>query len=195
MVPGRSCDLGMTKDGQEVSDLLVAAMGSTLRLVVAATVLAIVLGVLVGIVSALRQYSGFDYTITFSAFLFFSLPLFWVAVLLKQYVAIAFNNWLADPVIAIPDARGPLAAVRPHLACVLGGNRRRKWIIFGVAFVATALILFRSRRPDGSPSPRSARCCSPCSRRQRRGWSPSSPRASPAATSSTRPWAPPSSAW
>jgi len=142
VVPGRTCDLGLTKDGQQVSDLLVAAMGSTLRLVVAATVLAIVLGVLVGIISALRQYSGFDYTITFSAFLFFSLPLFWVAVLLKQYVAIAFNNWLADPVIAVPTLVVLSLLSAMTWRAVLGGNRRRKWIIFGVAFVATALILF-----------------------------------------------------
>ena len=53
-----------------------------------ATIVAIVLGITVGIISALRQYTGFDYGVTLLAFLFFSLPIFWVAVLLKQYGAI-----------------------------------------------------------------------------------------------------------
>ena len=60
-----------------------------------ATVLAIVLGVMVGIVSALRQYTGFDYSITFLSFLLYSLPVFWVAVLAKVFLAIDFNDFLA----------------------------------------------------------------------------------------------------
>ena len=59
--------------------------------------LAIVIGVSLGIVTALRQYSGLDYGVTFMAFLFFSLPVFWVAVLLKEFGAIGFNNFLRDP--------------------------------------------------------------------------------------------------
>ena len=49
--------------------------------------------------SALRQYTGFDYFITFISFLLYSLPVFWVAVLLKQYGAIRFNNFLGDPAV------------------------------------------------------------------------------------------------
>ena len=141
-IPGGRCDLGLTKDGQQVSDLLTAAMGATLRLVVAATLLAIVIGVAVGIVSALRQYSGFDYTITFTAFLFFSLPLFWVAVLLKQYVAIRFNDWLGDPKIGVPTLVVLSLLSALTWRAVLGGNARRKWIVTGVAFVVTAAILY-----------------------------------------------------
>jgi peptide/nickel transport system permease protein len=142
VVPGGRCDLGLTKDGQQVSDLLTAAMGATLRLVLAATVLAIVIGVAVGIVSALRQYSGFDYTITFTAFLFFSLPLFWVAVLLKQYVAIRFNDWLGDPKIGLPTLVVLSLLSALTWRAVLGGDARRKWIVSGVAFVVTAAILY-----------------------------------------------------
>ena len=71
----------------------------------AATVLAIVLGVMVGIVSALRQYTGFDYSITFLSFLLYSLPVFWVAVLVKVFLAIDFNDFLADPVITLAGDR------------------------------------------------------------------------------------------
>jgi peptide/nickel transport system permease protein len=141
-LPVADCTLGLTKDGQQVSDLLTAALGSTVRLVIAATLLAVVIGVAVGIVSALRQYSGFDYTITFTAFLFFSLPLFWVAVLLKQYVAIRFNDWLADPRIGWPTLLALSLVSALTWRAVLGGDRRRRWIVTGVAFAATAAILY-----------------------------------------------------
>nr|WP_246414604.1 ABC transporter permease [Microbacterium thalassium] len=75
-------------------------MGSTLQLVTVAVVLSILFGVAIGMTTALRQYSGYDYTVTFATFVFYSLPVFWVAVILKQYGGIAFNQFLGDPVIA-----------------------------------------------------------------------------------------------
>lgn len=95
------CDLGSSVTGQDVSALLGTAMGQTFQLILAATFLAIFLGVAIGVVTALRQYSGLDYAVTFAAFLFFSLPVFWAAVLLKEFGAIRFNDWLADPTISV----------------------------------------------------------------------------------------------
>ncbi len=77
----------------------------TLQLVTIASVIAIILGLVVGITTALRQYSGYDYGVTFLSFLFFSLPIFWVAVLLKQFVAIGFNDFLSDPQIRPGSSR------------------------------------------------------------------------------------------
>lgn len=92
-----TCDLGKTITGLPVTEQLVRAMGQTILLVTGATILAIVIGIALGIISALRQYSVLDYGITFMAFLFFSLPVFWVAVLLKEFGAIRFNDFLRDP--------------------------------------------------------------------------------------------------
>ena len=77
------------------------AIVTTLQLVTAATILAIFVGVAVGIVSALRQYTGFDYSITFLSFLLYSLPVFWVAVLAKTFLAIDLNNFLANPHLSL----------------------------------------------------------------------------------------------
>lgn len=88
------------RTGQHVNSQLGTAMVSTIQLVLAASVLAIILGVGVGIISALRQYSTFDYIITFTSFLLYSLPAFWVAVLLKQWGAIGFNDFLKDPYLS-----------------------------------------------------------------------------------------------
>ncbi|MDO5630001.1 MAG: ABC transporter permease, partial [Mobilicoccus sp.] len=71
-----------------VRNLIGGAIATSVQLVFAATIISILLGVTIGLVSALRQYTAFDYVITFISFLLYSLPIFWVAVLLKQFLAI-----------------------------------------------------------------------------------------------------------
>lgn len=136
------CDLGQDIQGRSVNQLVLTAAGSTLRLVVLATVLAIIIGVTLGIVTAIRQYSGFDYAVTFAAFVFFSLPVFWAAVLLKHYAAIEFNNWLAKAEIS----PGVIAVISLVLAFILtaaiGGPWKRRLISFAVAAAVFAGALF-----------------------------------------------------
>lgn len=133
--------LGVNRDGQDVGVMLGDALSATLQLVLAATVLAVVIGVCVGIISALRQYSAFDYGVTLAAFVCFSLPLFWVAVMLKQYIAISFNDWLRDPVI--PPTVIVVVAVIAGLvwAAIAIGDRKVKLIAFGAGAAVTAVTL------------------------------------------------------
>lgn len=135
-------NLGLTVQGRSVNALLEQALGSTLQLVTIATVLAIILGLTVGITTALRQYSGYDYSVTFISFLFFSLPIFWVAVLLKQFVAIGFNDFLEDSP-QLPPLFIAIATVLAGLlwASIIPGNPRRKVITFALAAGATATML------------------------------------------------------
>lgn len=82
----------------------------TLRLIAVAMLVALVLAVVVGVVSAVKQYSVTDYSATFLGFLFLSMPAFWLAILLKQ-AGIAFNLALGDQVIftigeATPNFQG-----------------------------------------------------------------------------------------
>ena len=106
-----SCDLGKNIAGQPITDALGHALIQTLTLVTGAAVLAILMGITLGIITALRQYSTLDYGVTFMAFLFFSLPIFWVAVLLKEFGAIGFNNFLRNPEIPLPVSLGIGAVV------------------------------------------------------------------------------------
>ncbi|HTF48754.1 MAG TPA: ABC transporter permease [Pseudonocardia sp.] len=69
------------------------ALGVTLQLVIVAEVLALLIGMAVGALGAVRQYSWFDYGATGAAFVMFSMPLFCVAVILK-FGGIQLNNWL-----------------------------------------------------------------------------------------------------
>jgi len=124
-----------------VIDQIAAAIPMTIRLVTIATLLAIVLGITFGVLSALRQYSRLDYTLTFISFLLFSLPIFWVAVLLKEYMAIRFNDFLANSTIDIVWNIGASALLGVVVAGFVSGSRQRVLITWGVTF-ATFVVLF-----------------------------------------------------
>lgn len=135
------CDFGTSRDGQNVSALVFQAASSTLRLVVMATFLAILIGITLGIVSAVRQYSGFDYGVTLMAFVFFSLPVFWFAVLLKHYAAIKFNDWLPEGSLSTQTIVISAAVIALILTAALGGSWKRRIITFAAVFAAIGAIL------------------------------------------------------
>ena len=148
-----ACDLGTNRNGVEVQSLLANAASSTLRLVVLATVLAIIIGIIVGIATAIRQYSGFDYVVTFLAFLFFSLPVFWAAVLLKEFGAIRFNDWIVSPTFTLGQIAATAVVLAVILQGVLGGDVKRRALTAGatLVFVIAAMSYFSAtewfRRP------------------------------------------------
>jgi len=127
--------------GQAVNDKLGGAVVSTLQLVGAATLLAILFGVAVGIVSALRQYTSFDYLITFVSFVLYSLPAFWVAVLLKQWGAIGFNDFLADASQSWPAMIGAGVVMGLVATLAMGGDARQRATAFGIGLLATTGVL------------------------------------------------------
>ena len=82
-------DMFTNKFGTEtVSDLpiwpdLQRAFGHTLQLIVAAELLALLLAIAIGVYSALRQYSVFDYAATTFSFVGLAMPVFWLALMLQ----------------------------------------------------------------------------------------------------------------
>ena len=134
-------NFGTGRDGLAVIDSLALAIPVTLRLVAAATFIAAVLGIMIGIVNGLRQYSRFDYSMTFIAFLLFSLPIFWVAVLLKEYLAISFNNFLREPNIPLNFIIGIGLVTGLFWASVIGGSRKTFWTTYAVAFAASSSLV------------------------------------------------------
>jgi peptide/nickel transport system permease protein len=140
-----SCDLGQTFQGAEVADLLPPAMWSTVQMVTAALVLAILFGISTGILSAIRVGSGFDATFTVASLFLYSLPAFLAAAILKSFVAIGYNDFLQDPVIPIWVSVIVGILVALILQAVVGGDARRRMITFGIGFVITAgLLMFMS---------------------------------------------------
>lgn len=133
--------LGVGLDGAPILTALSLAIPISIRLVIIATILSIIIGITIGIVSALRQYSRFDYSVTFTAFLFYSLPIFWVAVLLKQFGAIGVNDFLVDPIVSPPYLIGFSLAAGIFWAGVLGGDKKRIAITFITATATTGAVI------------------------------------------------------
>jgi peptide/nickel transport system permease protein len=67
------------------------AMANTLQLVVAAEAIALTLAIGLGVASAKRQYSLFDYTATTLSFFGFSMPIFWFALILQVITVNLFD--------------------------------------------------------------------------------------------------------
>ncbi len=135
-------DFGTNREGQDVWTLLSQAMGTTFRLIIIATIASILIGLVIGIITAVRQYSALDYASTFAAFLFFSLPVFWLAVMLKEFGAIKFNNYLEQPgfsiagIVIISVLTGLIAAG------VTGGTKQRRLIAFGAVAAFCAVVMW-----------------------------------------------------
>lgn len=137
------CDLGVafSRSNQPVVEALSSAASATIQLVTAATIVAIIFGLTIGILTALRQYSGFDYSVTFLTFIVYSLPIFWVAVLLKEYGAIRFNEFLSDPVVTVPAIAITGLIWGVIFMAIIGGSWKKRLITFAAAFVAAGGLL------------------------------------------------------
>ena len=68
-------------------------IGHTAQVIVLSESLAILLGVAVGIFSAIRQYSLFDYIFTSVSFLGYAMPTFWLALLLQILFVDIYLKW------------------------------------------------------------------------------------------------------
>jgi peptide/nickel transport system permease protein len=134
-------DLGNNITGQSVNTLLEDAFTATLQLVLGAMVLAIVVGITIGVISALRQYSALDQSVTFIAFICFSLPLFWTATLLKDFLAIDFNDWLAEPEISWTFTLGMALIAGLIGGALVVGDRRTRLTVFGGTLLLTAVLM------------------------------------------------------
>src|SRR5438067_2919547 len=68
-------------------------LGHTAQVIIISETLAIILGIAVGIFSAIRQYSIFDYAFTSLSFLGYAMPVFWFALLLQVLFVNIYLKW------------------------------------------------------------------------------------------------------
>ena len=68
-------------------------IGHTAQVIIISETLAIILGIAVGIFSAIRQYSVFDYLFTSISFLGYAMPVFWFALLLQVLFVNIYLKW------------------------------------------------------------------------------------------------------
>lgn len=82
---------GMLRD-RPVMDVLWSRIPVTLQLMSVVTVLSLMIGIPLGLISAIRQYSVFDYTVTTVSFLGSSMPTFFFGIILILVFAITFKQ-------------------------------------------------------------------------------------------------------
>jgi peptide/nickel transport system permease protein len=72
---------------------LTRVLGHTLELLVAVLVISVLVGIAMGIYSAVRQYSIFDYSATTLSFIGFAMPVFWIALILQVIFTDIYLKW------------------------------------------------------------------------------------------------------
>ncbi|MEP7135577.1 MAG: ABC transporter permease [Chloroflexota bacterium] len=76
-----------------VLEMISERVPNTLMLMVTAEVVIIIFSIAVGLYSALRPYSLFDNLVTGLSFVGYSMPVFWLALMLMYIFAVNFRRW------------------------------------------------------------------------------------------------------
>ena len=79
--------------GQPVIDLFRSRLGNTMILMTTATLVSIVIGIPIGIYSAVNQYSKTDYAVTTFAFFGSAMPVFWFGLMMILLFSVQFSQW------------------------------------------------------------------------------------------------------
>jgi peptide/nickel transport system permease protein len=85
-------NFGTTIAGQNVYSQATTHLFVTLRMVIAATIIAIFLAIFVGVVAAVRQNKFADHAATVTNFVLLATPVFVIGLALKEFVAIPINQ-------------------------------------------------------------------------------------------------------
>ncbi len=87
-------DLGNSyQKGRPVTDILSDKFPNTFKLAIAAILVEVVIGLLAGIISAVKQYSFWDVLVTLSTSILVSVPVFWLGMLLQMLFGIKLKEW------------------------------------------------------------------------------------------------------
>jgi len=92
-------DLGESyQKSRPVTEILGDKFPNTFRLAFAAILVEIIVGVLAGIISAVKQYSFWDVLVTLSTSVLVSVPVFWLGMLLQMFFGIKLKEWTGGSV-------------------------------------------------------------------------------------------------
>jgi len=101
------------RDGRKVLDVIFGHLGATLLLMVGSTFLAIFIGTWVGVHTALRRGSLFDYIATIAAMVALSIPTFWFGLVMIYIFSLELQWFPAGNMYTIGD--GSLSDYLWHL--------------------------------------------------------------------------------
>lgn len=78
----------LIKQGTPVSEMILERLPNTLLLMIVSTIIAIVISIPIGVLSARKQYSLTDYSVTFLSFIGLATPNFWIGLMLLMVFAV-----------------------------------------------------------------------------------------------------------
>lgn len=81
------------QSGEAVTTLIGERLGNTLELVATAFIISLLLALPLGVFSAIRQYSLFDYVATLFSFIAYSIPVFWAGLMAQLLFSVKLG-WL-----------------------------------------------------------------------------------------------------
>jgi peptide/nickel transport system permease protein len=81
------------KTRRQVSDMISERLPNTIKLMGAASLLAILVAVPIGVYSAVKQYSKLDYAFTFGTFVGIAIPNFWFGLMMIIVFGVMFKSW------------------------------------------------------------------------------------------------------
>jgi peptide/nickel transport system permease protein len=76
-----------------VTEVIADRLPNTLLLMIPAEIVILTVSLALGIYSAVRQYSIFDHTVTTLSFIGYSMPIFWLALMLMYLFSVNFKRW------------------------------------------------------------------------------------------------------
>jgi peptide/nickel transport system permease protein len=132
-----SGDLGMSmRFNESVADLVVTKLPVTFQLATMALVFAVLIGVTMGVVAAVYEGTAIDSALNAVSLLGFSIPTFWLGILLIMLVSVQWGllpasgyvSPLVDPVQSLQTMLMPAAVLGSHLATILMRHTRSAMI-------------------------------------------------------------------
>jgi peptide/nickel transport system permease protein len=130
-------DLGMSmRFNESVADLVVTKLPVTFQLATMALVFAVLIGVTMGVVAAVYEGTAIDSALNAVSLLGFSIPTFWLGILLIMLVSVQWGllpasgyvSPLVDPMQSLRTMLMPAAVLGSHLATILMRHTRSAMI-------------------------------------------------------------------
>ena len=100
---------------EPTSRIILRVLPNTLKLMVLATLISLVIAVPVGIYSAVHQYSKLDYFVTTGTFFGIAMPVFWLGTMMILLFSFKFKEW---GLFYFPP--GSVTSLRPYTEPILG---------------------------------------------------------------------------
>lgn len=129
-----------------VFDVLMDALPNTLILTGIALALVFIFGVLIGVIQAVRQYSLLDGFLSITSLFFYSMPPFWLALMLMLIFSLKFHEW------NLPFALPPTGITSVDYEFMTAGQKvidRIQHLVLPVATLTLALAAGVSRYTRG----------------------------------------------